>query len=99
MSNVSLRELLEAGVHFGHQTRRWDPKMKPTICCNILDVTPEMILKHGKPDAIWASPLCTHYSMARSTAKTPRDLVACHIGWKTLTAVFSKPVMSSKGFP
>ena len=33
-----------------------------------------MILKHGKPDAIWASPLCTHYSMARTTAKTPRDL-------------------------
>ncbi len=31
MSNVSLRELLEAGVHFGHQTRRWDPKMKPYI--------------------------------------------------------------------
>ncbi len=31
MSNVSLRELLEAGVHFGHQTRRWNPKMKPFI--------------------------------------------------------------------
>jgi len=28
---VSLRELLEAGVHFGHQTRRWNPKMKPYI--------------------------------------------------------------------
>ena len=52
----------------------FDPKMEPTICCDILDVTPEMILKHGKPDAIWASPLCTHYSMARTTAKTPRDL-------------------------
>lgn len=31
MSNVSMRELLEAGVHFGHQTRRWNPKMKPYI--------------------------------------------------------------------
>jgi len=31
MSTVSLRELLEAGVHFGHQTRRWNPRMKPYI--------------------------------------------------------------------
>ncbi len=28
---VSLKALLEAGVHFGHQTRRWDPRMKPYI--------------------------------------------------------------------
>jgi small subunit ribosomal protein S2 len=28
---VSMRQLLEAGVHFGHQTRRWNPKMKPYI--------------------------------------------------------------------
>jgi small subunit ribosomal protein S2 len=31
MSVVSMRALLEAGVHFGHQTRRWNPKMKPYI--------------------------------------------------------------------
>ena len=31
MSVVSMKQLLEAGVHFGHQTRRWDPKMKPYI--------------------------------------------------------------------
>ncbi len=30
-SPVSMKTLLEAGVHFGHQTRRWDPKMKPFI--------------------------------------------------------------------
>jgi small subunit ribosomal protein S2 len=29
--NVTIKDLLEAGVHFGHQTRRWDPKMKPYI--------------------------------------------------------------------
>ncbi len=29
--NVSLRDLLEAGVHFGHQTRRWNPRMRPFI--------------------------------------------------------------------
>ena len=27
MSNVTMREMLEAGVHFGHQTRYWNPKM------------------------------------------------------------------------
>ena len=31
MALVSMKELLEAGVHFGHQTRRWNPKMKPYI--------------------------------------------------------------------
>ncbi|MBA2300892.1 MAG: 30S ribosomal protein S2 [Chloroflexi bacterium] len=31
MPSVSMRQLLEAGVHFGHQTRRWNPKMAPYI--------------------------------------------------------------------
>jgi small subunit ribosomal protein S2 len=31
MPSVSMRQLLEAGVHFGHQTRRWNPKMQPYI--------------------------------------------------------------------
>ncbi len=31
MAAVTMRQLLEAGVHFGHQTRRWDPKMEPYI--------------------------------------------------------------------
>ena len=31
MAVVSMRELLEAGVHFGHQTRRWNPKMRRFI--------------------------------------------------------------------
>ena len=31
MVDISMRELLEAGVHFGHQTRRWNPKMKKYI--------------------------------------------------------------------
>lgn len=30
-NHVSMKQLLEAGVHFGHQTRRWNPKMKPFI--------------------------------------------------------------------
>jgi len=31
MAAVSMKELLEAGVHFGHRTRRWNPKMRPYI--------------------------------------------------------------------
>jgi len=31
VANIQMKELLEAGVHFGHQTRRWNPKMKPFI--------------------------------------------------------------------
>ena len=31
MANVSMRQMLEAGVHFGHQTRYWNPKMAPFI--------------------------------------------------------------------
>ncbi len=33
MSVVTMRKLLDAGVHFGHQTRRWDPKQKSNIYC------------------------------------------------------------------
>ena len=31
MAVINMKELLEAGVHFGHQTRRWNPKMKPYL--------------------------------------------------------------------
>ncbi len=31
MTEVTMKQLLEAGVHFGHQTRRWNPKMRPYI--------------------------------------------------------------------
>ena len=31
MAQISMKQLLEAGVHFGHQTKRWNPKMKPYI--------------------------------------------------------------------
>ena len=54
-------------------------KFEPTICKNVLDLTPEDIFKampafSQKINCVWASPLCTHYSRARTTAKTPRDL-------------------------
>lgn len=31
MPEFTMRQLLEAGVHFGHRTRRWNPKMRPFI--------------------------------------------------------------------
>ena len=31
MAQVSMRDMLNAGVHYGHQTRYWNPKMKPFI--------------------------------------------------------------------
>ena len=31
LSGIALKDLLEAGVHFGHQTKRWNPKMKQYI--------------------------------------------------------------------
>ena len=38
MTKVSIQTLLEAGAHFGHQTRRWNPKMKPYIFGNRGDI-------------------------------------------------------------
>ena len=31
MAQVTMKEMLDAGVHFGHQTSRWNPKMKPYV--------------------------------------------------------------------
>jgi small subunit ribosomal protein S2 len=52
MSEVGIRELLEAGVHFGHQTRRWHPKMRRYIFGErdgiyIIDLTQTVVLLEG----------------------------------------------------
>ena len=49
-----------------------EPRFRPTICCDVLQLEPGMV--QGHVDLIWASPPCTMYSIARTTAKTPRDL-------------------------
>ena len=66
-----------------------DPKCNATWTCDILewdawrDVTP------GHYDFVWASPPCTHYSRARTTAKTPRNLeLADSIVQRTLEIIF-----------
>ncbi|BDR56305.1 30S ribosomal protein S2 [Xylocopilactobacillus apis] len=38
MAEITMKQLLEAGVHFGHQTRKWDPKMKPYIFTSRNDI-------------------------------------------------------------
>jgi small subunit ribosomal protein S2 len=51
LPNISMRQLLEAGVHFGHQTHRWNPKMAPFIYgsrnnIHIIDLTQTVPLLH-----------------------------------------------------
>ncbi len=51
-----------------------DSTSVPTICCDIMELKAEEVLEIGAVDLIWASPPCTHYSCARTKARTPRDL-------------------------
>ncbi|MEM6554589.1 MAG: 30S ribosomal protein S2, partial [Pseudomonadota bacterium] len=51
LPDFTMRELLEAGVHFGHQTHRWNPKMKPFIYgarsgIHIMDLSKSVPLLH-----------------------------------------------------
>jgi hypothetical protein len=50
-----------------------DPDAMPTLVANVLDLQFDAL--PPRVDCIWASPPCTHYSIARTKAKTPRDLV------------------------
>ena len=62
MAVVSMRQLLEAGVHFGHQTRRWNPKMKRYIL--------------GERNGIYLIDLRKTLSGVESAYSFVRDLVA-----------------------
>ena len=59
---VTMRQLLEAGVHFGHQTRRWNPKMKRFI--------------HGERNGIYIIDLNQTLNRVESAYTYVRDLVA-----------------------
>ena len=53
MAKVSIKSLLDAGAHFGHQTRRWNPKMKPYIFGNRGDI---YIIDLRRPSSVLTSP-------------------------------------------
>ncbi len=62
MASISMKELLEAGVHFGHQTRRWNPKMRPYI--------------FGKRNGIYIVDLQRTLQLFEEASNFVRDLVA-----------------------
>jgi small subunit ribosomal protein S2 len=62
MTEISMKQLLEAGVHFGHQTSRWNPKMKPYI--------------FGARNGIYIIDLQQTVKMFRHTFDFVRDLAA-----------------------
>lgn len=62
MVSVSMREMLEAGVHFGHQVRKWNPKMKPYI--------------YGKKNGIYIIDLQTSIEMFRNALNFVTEVVA-----------------------
>ncbi len=61
-SQITMRQLLEAGVHFGHQTKRWNPKMKPFI--------------FGARNGIYIIDLQQTVTLARSAFRFIADTVA-----------------------
>jgi small subunit ribosomal protein S2 len=61
-SGITMRQLLEAGVHFGHQTKRWNPKMKPYI--------------FGARNGIYIIDLQKTVNMARSAFRFVADITA-----------------------
>src|SRR5262245_41190403 len=63
MTPVSMKALLEAGAHFGHQTRRWDPRMKPFIFTqrngiHIIDL--QQTVRRLEEAVEWFSRIVTH---------------------------------------
>lgn len=62
MPAVTMRELLESGVHFGHQTRRWNPKMKPYV--------------FGARNGIYIIDLQKTVDQARAACAFAKDVVA-----------------------
>src|SRR3954470_13935889 len=87
---VGIRELLEAGVHFGHQTRRWNPKMRRFI--------------HGESDGIYIIDLLKTQSLLEQ-AQTFADQVArrggtvLFVGTKKQARDSIKEVAEGAGMP
>ncbi|KAK2965089.1 hypothetical protein RJ640_012563 [Escallonia rubra] len=54
--NINLEEMMEAGVHFGHGTRKWNPKMAPYISAKRKGRLPSQRLDPALPKLFWFTP-------------------------------------------
>jgi small subunit ribosomal protein S2 len=77
---ISMKQLLEAGVHFGHQTRRWNPKMKPYIYgarngIYIIDLQKTVVLFREAYDFIVETVAQGNYVLFVGTKRQAQDAV------------------------
>lgn len=57
MANITMKDMLDAGVHFGHQTQRWNPKMKPYVYTDrggihIIDLQKSVVCAKNAAEAV-----------------------------------------------
>ena len=78
MAQVGIKELLEAGVHFGHQTRRWNPKMRRFI--------------HGERDGIYIIDLLQTQALLDNARRFAGDVA--HRGGTVLFVGTKKQALS-----
>ena len=81
MSVISMKQLLEAGVHFGHQTRRWNPKMAPYIFMerndiHIIDLNKTAIMLDKASAALKQIAKSGRRILFVATKKQAKDIVA-----------------------
>ena len=77
----SMRQLLEAGVHFGHTTRRWNPKMKPFLFgerngVHIIDLEQTVPMLGRMLEAVRATAAGGGRILFVGTKRTAQDIVA-----------------------
>ncbi|MDQ3739932.1 MAG: 30S ribosomal protein S2, partial [Actinomycetota bacterium] len=90
MADVGIRELLEAGVHFGHQTRRWNPKMRRFI--------------HGERDGIYIIDLLKTEALLRQALDFAGDVARrggtiLFVGTKKQARDAVKQIAEESGMP
>ena len=83
MASATMRELLEAGVHFGHQTRRWNPKMRRFIFGEragiyVIDLQKTMRLLEEAHDKVRDIAAKGGTVLFVGTKKQSRDAIASH---------------------
>ena len=89
MANIEYKDLLDAGVHFGHLTRKWDPKMAPYIFMekngiHIIDLNKTLVCLDEASNAIKQIVRSGKKIMFVATKKQAKDLVAEELRCPTL---------------